>query len=147
LISIEDWAHFSSADPFPDEDTVWGIAYTIDPAYAAEVRDYLDYREKNGYTIQYTDVHGFENDVEVVVEKGATVYVGRRDNPAFVGSEDLDVLAARIHKSIGPSGRNKDYLYDLVDAVKKLAPESHDSHLAALESRVRALDSDNTNCR
>jgi len=145
LISSEDWAHFSSKDPFPDEDVVWGVAYTIDPAYASEVRDYLDYREKNGYTIQHTDVHGFKDGVEIVVESEATVYVGRPDNPAFVGSEDLDVLAARIHRSVGPSGRNKDYLYDLVEAVKKLAPESHDSHLAALESRVRALDNANLN--
>lgn len=140
LISADDWAHFSSADPYPDEDVVWGIAYTIDPAYAVEVRDYLDYREKNGYTIQRTDVYGYRNGIEVVVEKDATIYVGKRDNPAFVGSEDLDILAARIHTSVGPSGRNKDYLYDLVDAVKGLASESHDSHLAALESRVRALD-------
>jgi len=127
-------------DPFPNEDIVWGIAYTIDPAYAAEVRDYLDYREKNGYTIQHTDVYGFENGKEVVIETNATIYVGRRDNPAFVGSEDLNILAARIHTSVGPSGRNKDYLYDLVRAVKALAPESHDSHLSALEDRVRALD-------
>jgi hypothetical protein len=29
----------------------------------------------------------------------------------------------------------KDYLYDLVSAVRTLAPESHDSHLYALEVR------------
>ena len=29
----------------------------------------------------------------------------------------------------------KDYLYDLAKAVRKLAPESHDSHLDALEVR------------
>jgi hypothetical protein len=28
-------------DAFPDDDTVWGVAYTIDPAYVAEVREYL----------------------------------------------------------------------------------------------------------
>ncbi|KZS90233.1 ChaC-like protein [Sistotremastrum niveocremeum HHB9708] len=135
LVSAEDWAEFSAADPFPHEDIVWGVAYTIDPAYAAEVRDYLDYREKNGYTVHHTDVYGFENGVETIVAPQAVVYVGRKDNPAFVGSEDLDVLAARIYTSVGPSGKNKDYLYDLEEAVKKLAPESYDSHIAALVVR------------
>jgi hypothetical protein len=53
----------SVKDPFPNEDVVWGestlvpllpvglpiregIAYTIDPAYAAEVRDYLGELQK-----------------------------------------------------------------------------------------------------
>lgn len=50
-----------------------------------------------------------------------------------VGSEPLDVLAKRIWQSVGPSGRNKDYLYELAAAVRELAPESYDSHLFALE--------------
>ena len=66
-----------------------GIAYTIDPAYAAEVREYLgeyimvlstflyvsiilmittvDYREKDGYTIEHVDVYGIIDDMEKVV--------------------------------------------------------------------------------
>ncbi|KZT35435.1 ChaC-like protein [Sistotremastrum suecicum HHB10207 ss-3] len=135
LISAEDWAEFSAADPFPHDDIVWGVAYTIDPAYASE----------NGYSVHHTDVYGFENGVEKVVAPQAVVYVGRKDNHAFVGSEDLDVLAARIYTSVGPSGKNKDYLYDLADAVKKLAPESYDSHIAALVHRVRALENAEVN--
>ena len=63
-----------------------------------------------------------------------------------------DQLAEIIWRSVGPSGRNKvtylrggvlrvltrrtqDYLYDLAKAVHKLSPESHDSHLYALEVR------------
>lgn len=52
-----------------------------------------------------------------------------------VGSEQIDKLAEKIWYSVGPSGRNKDYLYDLSAAVRQLAPESHDSHLYALEVR------------
>ena len=66
-----------------------GIVYTIDPAYAAEVREYLgeyiivlftflfvliilmivavDYREKDGYTIEHVDVYGIVDDTEKVV--------------------------------------------------------------------------------
>lgn len=71
-----------------------------------------------------------------------------------VGSENIDALAERIWKSVGPSGPNKvsqlsatrpiqsgrlefplhqEYMYSLAKAVRDLAPESHDSHLSALE--------------
>jgi len=140
LVHQEDWAGFSESDPFPGEDVVWGVAYTIDPAYAAEVRDYLDYREKDGYTMEEVDIHGVENGQEKLLIHKAVCYVGRNDNPSFLGSEPLDQLADRIWRSVGPSGRNKDYLYNLAAAVRKLAPESHDSHLYALETRIRELD-------
>ncbi|CAE6457321.1 hypothetical protein BN14_01890 [Rhizoctonia solani AG-1 IB] len=94
----------------------------------------------------------------------ATCYVGRSDNPAFgkdrftiglsrltysipltrpksiVGSEPVPKLARKIWESSGPSGPNKEYLYELARAVRELAPESHDSHLSALEAYVRRLD-------
>ncbi|KAI0952601.1 hypothetical protein AcV7_008349 [Taiwanofungus camphoratus] len=162
LVHNEDWEAFSGSvsiqrftpgykqdslmcvackDPFPHDDVVWGIAYTINPLYESEVRDYLDYREKDGYTLEQLDVYGLENGVEKVVVHNAFCYVGHNDNPSFIGSEPLDVLAKRIWQSVGPSGRNKDYLYELAAAVRELAPESYDSHLFALETRCRELDS------
>ncbi|ETW78401.1 cation transporter [Heterobasidion irregulare TC 32-1] len=140
LVHQADWEAFSGSDPFPHEDVVWGIAYTVDPAHAAEVRDYLDYREKDGYTLEEVDLYGIENGQEKVIIPNAVCYVGRNDNPSFIGSESLDQLAEIIWRSVGPSGRNKDYLYELAKAVHKLSPESHDSHLYALETRVRELD-------
>ncbi|KIJ45049.1 hypothetical protein M422DRAFT_29905 [Sphaerobolus stellatus SS14] len=145
LVHIEDWDDFAGEDPFPEDDIVWGIAYTIDPTHEEEVRAYLDYREKDGYTVDMTDVYAIVNGKEqVVVPKVCmhTVYVGRKDNPSFVGAEPLDGLARHIWKSVGPSGKNKDYLYNLADAVRKLAPESYDSHLYALEERLRGLDAE-----
>ncbi|KAJ7584969.1 ChaC-like protein [Mycena floridula] len=141
LIHKADWELFSGSDPFPDEDIVWGIAYTIDPAYEAEVRDYLDYREKDGYTMETLDVFGFdEQRTERVIVHNAICYVGRNDNPSFIGSEPLNTTAEVIWKTVGPSGPNKEYLYQLVQAVRDLGPESHDSHLYALESKVREFD-------
>ncbi|OBZ70490.1 Glutathione-specific gamma-glutamylcyclotransferase [Grifola frondosa] len=171
LIHKEDWEAFSGSvnikqtlcsvepakliymqDPFPHDDVVWAsVAYTIDPLYESEVRDYLDYREKDGYTLEELDVYGLVGGREKVVIHRAFCYVGRNDNPSFIGSEPIDALAERIWHSVGPSGRNKvrlwnvlcldqhlmaivlDYLYELVAAVRKLAPESQDSHLYALE--------------
>ncbi|KIJ93594.1 hypothetical protein K443DRAFT_684440 [Laccaria amethystina LaAM-08-1] len=140
LIHKEEWDKYSSADAFPDDDTVWGIAYTIDPAYQAEVRDYLDYREKDGYTLETLDIYNTENGVEKIIIHNNLCYVGRHDNPSFIGSEPLEALAHVIWTSVGPSGPNKEYLYQLADSVRKLSPKSYDSHLFALETRVRELD-------
>ncbi|KAF9527883.1 ChaC-like protein [Crepidotus variabilis] len=141
LVHKEHWDHFSQSDAFPDEDIVWGVAYTIDPAYEAEVRDYLDYREKDGYTMETLDIYGTESDgKEMVLIESAYCYVGRPDNPSFIGSEPLDVLAQKIWRSVGPSGPNKDYLYKLAESIRELSPNSYDSHLFALEGLVRGLD-------
>lgn len=140
LIHADEWAHFSSQDAFPHEDVVWGVAYIIDPLHAREVKAYLDYREKDGYSEHQVDVYAIKEGVEVVVVPQATVYVGKADNPSFVGSEPLDELAHRIWTSVGPSGTNKEYLMQLSQAILELAPDSHDSHLEALEKRVKELD-------
>ncbi|KAJ6606946.1 ChaC-like protein [Mycena sp. CBHHK59/15] len=140
LIHKEDWDLFSGSDAFPDEDIVWGIAYTIDPEYQEEVRAYLDYREKDGYTMETMPIYGIVDGTETVILENAYCYVGRKDNPSFIGSEALPALARRIWISEGPSGPNKEYLYKLADAVRELSPDSYDSHLFALENLVKGLD-------
>jgi cation transport protein ChaC len=83
-------------------------------------------------------VHGGE--APVVLVRGAECYVGQNDNPSFVGSETLEELADTVWRAVGPSGRNKDYVYNLATAIRALAPEAYDSHLFALEARLRELD-------
>jgi hypothetical protein len=70
LVHKEDWDRFSASDAFPHEDVVWGVAYTINPAYVAEVRDYLDYREKDGYTLETLDLYTIDDGVESVIIHG-----------------------------------------------------------------------------
>ncbi|KAJ7726606.1 ChaC-like protein [Mycena olivaceomarginata] len=127
-------------DPFPDEDIVWGVAYTIDPEFEADVRAYLDYREKDGYTMEAMPIYGVVDGAETVIIPNAYCYVGRKDNPSFIGSEPLPALAHRIWISVGPSGPNKEYLYNIANAVRELSPESYDKHLFALEGLVKAMD-------
>ncbi|KAJ7080974.1 ChaC-like protein [Mycena belliarum] len=140
LVHKEDWDLFSGSDAFPNEDTVWGVAYTIDSEYEADVRAYLDYREKDGYTMETIPIYGIVDGVEAVIIQSAYCYVGRKDNPSFIGSEPLAALAERIWVSEGPSGPNKEYLYKLAEAVRQLSPDSYDSHLFALEAMVKTLD-------
>ncbi|KAJ7082599.1 ChaC-like protein [Mycena epipterygia] len=138
LVHKEDWDLFSGSDAFPDEDIVWGVAYTIDPEYEPDVRAYLAPIFQDGYTMETMPIYGVVDGVEAAIIPNC--YVGRKDNPSFIGSEPLPALAHRIWVSEGPSGPNKEYLYKLADAVRQLSPDSHDSHLFALEDMVKALD-------
>ncbi|KAL1913230.1 hypothetical protein Sste5344_000777 [Sporothrix stenoceras] len=117
-------------------DKVWGVAYRIDAAHAAEVREYLDIREINGYTIHYTPFYP--------AAKGAAAfrtmaYIGTPENPQFTGPQDVQKLAEHIFRSTGPSGPNRDYLWGLETALNELSPESGDEHVSDLSTRVRAL--------
>ncbi|KAH0838811.1 hypothetical protein J3R83DRAFT_7212 [Lanmaoa asiatica] len=55
------------------------------------------------------------------------------DCQLIVRSEPLDALAVHIWRSVGLSGRNKDYLYQLAESMRALAPASQDAHLFTLE--------------
>jgi len=139
IIHKEDWSRMCTFDAFPEEDIVWGVAFTIDPAHVAEVRDNLDNRETD-YAVETLDVYTTENGKEKVVISQACCHISRPDNPSFVHSEPLDALAVHIWRSVGPSGRNKDYLYQLAESMRALAPASYDAHLFTLENKIRQLD-------
>ncbi|GAA6033302.1 hypothetical protein JCM8097_006681 [Rhodosporidiobolus ruineniae] len=144
LVTEEDWEEHRKDDPLGSHH-VWGRVYYVPPDRAEEIWAYLDHREKDGYTLRTVDVYGIdENGKEVVVEEGVRVYVGETNNPSFAGGEVLDSLAERIAKTAGPSGPNKEYLYNLCDAVRQLDPHSEDKYLAELERRVRIRDPEHT---
>lgn len=96
----------------------------------------MDIREINGYSIHYTPFHPADGSASI----RTLVYIGTPDNQQFVGPQDPDKLARLIHKSEGPSGLNKDYLYGLDSALQDLSEESGDQHVSDLTSRVRALE-------
>ncbi|KAG6196571.1 hypothetical protein E4U50_008195 [Claviceps purpurea] len=116
---------------------VWGVAYRIPPSHVAEVKDYLDIREINGYSIHYTPFH--PADGSPVLDK-TLAYIGTPDNAQFVGPQDPEELARHIWKSEGPSGLNRDYLYGLDEALRGLSAESGDEHVSDLARRVRCLE-------
>ncbi|KAL2064989.1 hypothetical protein VTL71DRAFT_4129 [Oculimacula yallundae] len=124
-------------DPHPSvSEKVWGVAYRIEAAKVAEVREYLDIREINGYTIHYTPFHPSDGSAEI----RTLVYIGTPDNDQFMGPQDPQKLAEHIHKSVGPSGLNKDYLLQLDLALDGLSKESGDEHVKDLADRVRKLE-------
>jgi len=123
-------------DPHPAGDKVWGTAYRIEASKVAEVRDYLDIREINGYTIHYTPFHPADGSQSIKT----LVYIGTPDNEQFVGRQDPQKLAEHIHKSEGPSGLNKEYLWNLEAALDELSAESSDDHVKDLSDRARRVE-------
>lgn len=134
LISRSFWSrltdHHASAP-----DRVWGVAYRILPSRVAEVKDYLDIREINGYTIHYTPFHPSPSGSPI----HTLVYIGTPDNDQFVGPQDPQALAEHIARSAGPSGPNLEYLFGLEAALAALGDESGDEHVTDLAERVRGV--------
>jgi cation transport protein ChaC len=135
LIERSFWASLVDAhDSAPDK--VWGVAYRIEAAKVAEVKDYLDIREINGYTIHYTPFHPSDGSASI----STLVYIGTPDNDQFTGPQEPQALAEHICRSEGPSGLNRDYLLALEDALDGLSPESGDAHITDLSNRVREIE-------
>ena len=107
-----------------------GVAYLIDHA----VFEHLDHREKNGYARNEVDLQ-FASD-----RARGMVYIAHRDNHAFLGESPLGVIARQILTSRGPSGTNREYLYELAAALRNL--DADDPHVFELEAHVRTLEAD-----
>jgi cation transport protein ChaC len=103
-----------------------GVAYHVDHA----VFEYLDHREKNGYSRQHVVLE--DNDGSSF---DAVVYIAPLGNHAFLGPASLDEMAEQIAFSSGPSGTNRDYLFELATALRVLGAD--DPHVFELESAVR----------
>ncbi|KAK1921053.1 ChaC-like protein [Papiliotrema laurentii] len=143
VIEAPEWHRLAGETPLSaEEDTVWGIAYRIDPEKEQEVRAYLEHREKNGYTLHQVPLYGLSKQTgkEHILVPSSDIWIGKLDNPAFVGYEPIPTLAQTIHEREGPSGPNKDYLYRLAESVRELYPHVRDDYLFTLEAAVKALD-------
>jgi len=117
-------------------DRVWGAAYRIEASKVTEVQEYLDIREINGYSIQYTPFWPSDRDLPSI---RCLVYIGLPDNAQFMGPQDPQTLAEHICQSKGPSGENVEYLFMLEQALKELGKESGDEHVQDLAGRIRKI--------
>ena len=98
---------------------------------------YLDIREINGYSMQYTEFRPADPKAHTI---RCLAYIGLPDNPQFMGPQDPQALAVHISKSRGPSGENKEYLFMLERALEELGKESGDAHVKDLACRLREAD-------
>ena len=110
-----------------------GMAYRITPA----VFEHLDAREKNGY---------LRNAVRLALDDGSEVdglvYIATAGNAAWLGPASDGEIASHIARAGGPSGRNRDYLTELTDALRRLGID--DAHVFAIERKLRTIEVDDT---
>jgi len=158
-----------SSDP---EARVWGAAYKIDDSRVNDVLLHLDHREVMGYekvpilfhpisSHPMNELPGLAGQ-DQTEEEGrlpfeVTMYYGssQNQNEHYLGEASVDVIAKQILESVGPSGANKDYLFNLANAMRQIKdqlPERSrqetlrgendviDSHLSQLETAVMQLD-------
>lgn len=120
------------------------------------MKEYLDIREINGYSIQYAPFNHQDQDMSATMQTitpapdtapagvphpiKCLVYIGLPDNSQFLGPQDPQALAEKIVHSRGPSGENRDYLYQLEEALKGLSEESGDDHIFDLARRCREVE-------
>lgn len=117
---------------------MWGAAYRIEASKVKEVQEYLDIREINGYSMQYTPFWPADRNLSSIK---CLVYIGLPDNPQFLGRLDPQAVAEHICRSRGPSGENVEYLLMLEQALKELGEGSGDGHVQDLADRVRRIQS------
>uniref|UniRef100_A0A060T9C5 glutathione-specific gamma-glutamylcyclotransferase n=1 Tax=Blastobotrys adeninivorans TaxID=409370 RepID=A0A060T9C5_BLAAD len=143
LLEKEYWETLNDPHPSSDDGITWGVAYHIIPEYVEYVKNYLDIREKNGYSTHKVPFYVAKKDSEFADLPdtiSCIVYIGTPDNEAFVGPEDPEKLAKHIINSRGPSGENKEYLYKLGEALRELAPQAHDHHIEELVAIAKRYD-------
>ncbi|KAI5800644.1 ChaC-like protein-domain-containing protein, partial [Pyronema domesticum] len=141
LITRQLWE--TLGDHHEADEKVWGTIYRIPRDKVESVKEYLDIREINGYSIHYVDVYQEE---PLLPPIKALVYIGTPENPQFVprisGVPGEEELARHIYHSRGPSGENREYLYQLHMALEELCPESSDNHVRSLYRKVAIIQAE-----
>lgn len=97
---------------------------------------YLNHREKGGYTTHTVTFYPINTALATL---SALVYIATETNPEFLGPAPLDSLAKQVVNSRGPSGCNVQYLLELAEAMRRIAPLVNDTHLFELERKVKEL--------
>lgn len=122
--------------------------------------DILNFREKGGYLLckvpckiiqQSNKSKHSEDENDNNLEENnnnddnttikVLLYIAVEGNHDFFGFDTLDNIATCIAQAVGPSGPNKDYLFNLADALVKFGKVSDDdtNHTIELRNRVKKL--------
>ncbi|KAI7820211.1 ChaC-like protein [Kickxella alabastrina] len=138
LIPACEWNIIFSKDTVADDVACWGMAYKVKSGMERAVKEHLDFREKDGYTIDFVDVFGSDSDTVPVLSQ-VMVYVGVSSNPSFAGASSIEDTAWVIARAEGPSGTNREYLFKLCNALRDKDPDAVDPYLAQLEMMVNNI--------
>ena len=117
------------------EDCVYGAAYEVSKEDEGSVKQALDEREKDGYTVIETNF--YFND-ENIGENICFTYTAHTSNSFWAGEAPLEQMAEQIARAHGPSGSNREYLFRLADAIRAIT-SVNDEHLFTLERLVKEI--------
>jgi len=124
-------------EPAAQNDIVWGAAYKIDCADIDDALRNLEYREKQYDKRMVVDCFVQDADGEKVLCAAVTwIATSSKGNINWGGYAPLDDIADTIARASGPSGENKEYLFNLADAFR--AAGVNCAHTFELEARVKA---------
>lgn len=115
-----------------------GAAYRVDEA----VFEHLDHREKNGYERVAVGMHLVRDGESRTGTVNGVTYIAPPGNLAYLGPADIDEMAAQIARSSGPSGSNREYLFQLAAALNDLGVQ--DPHVQALIERLPRMGKSQT---
>ncbi|KAJ6633325.1 putative glutathione-specific gamma-glutamylcyclotransferase 2, partial [Pseudolycoriella hygida] len=121
------------------ESKVFGMAYKIPGDKTKQVLKHLDFREKNGYERHYVQFFPLDsNEMGDLPANEIVIYVATNENESFAGSTgDLTCIVDQIFSAVGPSGSNREYVYQLAEAMRHHFPDQNDEHLFEIESLLR----------
>ena len=102
----------------------------------SNVFEYLNHREKAGYTLANLLFHPIDSTLSSF---SVSVYIATETNENYIGPTSIEDIAQQVLVSHGPSGSNTEYVIKLAEAMRRIAPSAHDSHLYELEERVKQL--------
>lgn len=117
------------------QEQVWGVAYEIEDENST-VWNQLDFREKNGYKRK---ICTFYPKNETLQPFDLVVYIGDPENNWYAGEASIKEIAKNIIHCKGMSGFNLDYLWQLAQAMRNIAPHADDPHLFELEKETLHL--------
>ncbi|KAJ0984488.1 hypothetical protein J5N97_002844 [Dioscorea zingiberensis] len=117
----------------------WGAAYRVSEEDEKIAISYLEVREKQYDMKAYVDFFTDPSSTSPYLS-GVLVYIASPDkniNVNYLGPASIEEIAKQIILAEGPSGPNRDYLFQLEDALKKMGCE--DSHVIELANAVRRI--------
>ncbi|MFB6264371.1 MAG: gamma-glutamylcyclotransferase [Bradymonadaceae bacterium] len=111
----------------------WGAAFRVGAERVRQILTRLDERESKGYDRRHVDV-------ELVGDGGtervrAAMYIATPENAYWAGPAPVEQIARRIARAEGPSGLNREYLFQLAAFLDRI--DVRDRHVDELEHRVR----------
>ena len=129
----------------PVEPRCWGTAYEVPRADPEGILARLDDRERGGYdrfSIPITIL-----DPNSVAEEARSrptpepfpglVYIAGPENENYLGPAPVSEIAAQIAASTGPSGPNREYVFELAKSLREMG--AVDAHVFAVDEALRAL--------